>query len=54
MNALQEEMKRQLSNLNPKMIRRYLHDIIDWDARLVSILGARGVGKTTLLLQHIQ
>ena len=54
MNALQEEMKRQLSNLNPKMIRRYLHDIIDWDARLISILGARGVGKTTLLLQHIQ
>ena len=47
-------MKRQLNNLNPKMIRRYLHDKIDWNARLVSILGARGVGKTTLLLQHIQ
>ena len=53
MKVLQEEMKRQLSYLNPNMIRRYLHDIIDWDARLISILGARGVGKTTLLLQHI-
>ena len=53
MKALQEEMKRQLNYLNSKMIRRYMHDVIDWDARLVSILGARGVGKTTLLLQHI-
>lgn len=54
MKALQEEMKRQLKHLNPKMIRRYMHDVIDWDARLISILGARGVGKTTLLLQHIK
>ena len=33
---------------------RYLHDKINWKARLVSILGARGVGKTTLILQHIK
>lgn len=33
---------------------RYLHDKIQWDARLVAILGARGVGKTTMLLQHIK
>ena len=33
---------------------RYLHDIIEWDSRLISILGSRGVGKTTLLLQHIK
>ena len=32
---------------------RYLHDRIDWTARLTAILGARGVGKTTLVLQHI-
>lgn len=33
---------------------RYLHDQISWNSRLVAILGARGVGKTTLLLQHIK
>lgn len=33
---------------------RYLHNEIEWDSRLISILGSRGVGKTTLLLQHIK
>ena len=32
---------------------RYLHDEIRWEARLNAILGARGVGKTTLMFQHI-
>jgi uncharacterized protein len=32
---------------------RYIHNQIDWDNRLTAIMGARGVGKTTLLLQHI-
>lgn len=31
--------------------KRYLFDIIDWKTRLIEILGARGVGKTTLMLQ---
>lgn len=33
--------------------RRYLFNQINWDARIISIRGARGVGKTTMLLQHI-
>lgn len=33
---------------------RYLHDKIDWSDRLIGIKGARGIGKTTLLLQHIK
>ncbi|MBR1878377.1 MAG: AAA family ATPase, partial [Paludibacteraceae bacterium] len=33
---------------------RFLHDEIDWNSRLIAILGTRGVGKTTLLLQHIK
>ncbi len=33
---------------------RYLHDEISWGSRLVAILGARGVGKSTLVLQHIK
>lgn len=34
--------------------KRYLHDKINWKARLIGIKGARGVGKSTLLLQHIK
>jgi len=33
---------------------RYLYNRINWDARLIAIRGARGVGKTTMLLQHIR
>lgn len=33
---------------------RYLYDKIDWNARIVGIAGPRGVGKTTLVLQHIK
>lgn len=33
--------------------KRYLYNQINWDVRIISIKGARGVGKTTLLLQHI-
>lgn len=31
--------------------KRFLYDEIDWNYRLIEILGARGVGKTTLMLQ---
>lgn len=34
--------------------KRYLYHRINWNVRLVGIKGARGVGKTTLLLQHIK
>ncbi len=33
---------------------RYLYDSINWDNRLIVIKGAKGVGKTTMLLQHIK
>ncbi|MCR5455160.1 MAG: AAA family ATPase [Bacteroidales bacterium] len=33
---------------------RYLYSKIDWNERLIGIKGARGVGKTTLMLQHIK
>ena len=32
---------------------RYLYDQINWDNKLIVIKGAKGVGKTTMLLQHI-
>lgn len=34
--------------------KRSLMDQIQWNARLIGIKGARGVGKTTLLLQYIK
>ncbi|MCD8386103.1 MAG: AAA family ATPase [Bacteroidales bacterium] len=34
--------------------KRYLYSQIDWTDRLIIIKGAKGVGKTTMLLQHIR
>ena len=33
-------------------VRRTLMDEIDWNARMIGIKGARGIGKTTFLLQY--
>lgn len=34
--------------------KRYLWQRINWDNRLIIITGARGIGKTTMLLQYIK
>ncbi|MBQ7442440.1 MAG: AAA family ATPase [Bacteroidaceae bacterium] len=34
--------------------KRYMYDLIDWDVRMLCIRGARGVGKTTMMLQYIK
>lgn len=34
--------------------KRYMFDEIRWDARMVGLVGPRGVGKSTLLLQRIK
>jgi uncharacterized protein len=34
--------------------KRYLYSEIHWQNRLIAIVGSRGTGKTTLLLQHIK
>ncbi len=33
---------------------RYMYNRINWDARMVGLMGPRGIGKTTLVLQHIK
>jgi predicted AAA+ superfamily ATPase len=48
------ELYKRLLSLTDASFVRYLHSKIDWDARMLGIVGARGVGKTTLLLQHIK
>jgi len=42
-----------LNNLNTDF-RRYLYGKVDFISQMVAIVGARGVGKTTLLLQKLQ
>ncbi len=34
--------------------KRYLYDDVQWDSRLIGIVGPRGTGKTTLMLQYIK
>jgi len=33
---------------------RYMYDEINWQSRMIGLIGPRGVGKTTLLLQYIK
>ena len=53
MKALFMTSDRMLSQVDMRFVR-YLHEQINWEARLIAILGTRGVGKTTLVLQHIR
>lgn len=41
-------------DLTPMGYVRSFHDKINWNNRLIGILGQKGVGKSTLLLQHIK
>jgi len=34
--------------------KRYLYDKINWDLKSIGILGQRGLGKTTMMLQYIK
>lgn len=38
----------------PTEFKRYLYDTVAWDSRMIGIIGPRGVGKTTLVLQYIK
>ena len=56
-----EENIRMIYDMSAERIRetdtsfhRYLFGEIDWDARVVALDGPRGVGKTTMFLQHLR
>lgn len=53
MDKLFEKSRLKIAEIPTKYVRR-IHDNIAWDDRMVAIVGARGVGKTTLMLQHIK
>jgi predicted AAA+ superfamily ATPase len=53
MERLRKWFYANLQRVDTKF-KRYLWYEINWDSRLIVITGARGVGKTTLLLQFIK
>lgn len=53
METLIESFK-VLLDLTPMDYVRSFHDKINWKNRLIGLLGQKGVGKSTLLLQHIK
>ncbi|MBQ8761369.1 MAG: AAA family ATPase [Bacteroidales bacterium] len=53
MRALKEKYQMLLDETDVSYVRN-IHNNIAWDERLIAILGARGVGKTTMVLQHIK
>lgn len=53
MERLYEYMNRQLKSVNDEF-HRYMYDKINWGNRMLGLVGPRGVGKTTLFLQHIK
>ena len=46
-------LMEELLRLVPKDFHRYNYDEIDWEGRLTGIVGPRGVGKSTMLLQYV-
>ena len=51
--TLIEFMKEQLSLISTDF-KRYMYGKLPWEARLVGLMGPRGVGKSTMVLQHIK
>lgn len=51
-HTLIEYMESMLSQ-TPNEFKRYAYDDIHWDNKLLGIVGARGIGKSTLVKQYI-
>lgn len=45
-------MEERLKN-TPLEFNRYMYDRINWNSRLIGLTGPRGVGKSTMMLQHM-
>lgn len=53
MELLYQKFETLLRNTNLEF-KRYLYDKISWGSRMIGIVGPRGVGKTTMILQYIK
>ncbi len=47
--AYQNEQLRK----TPDRFHRYMYDLLPWESRMFGLVGPRGVGKSTMLLQHL-
>jgi hypothetical protein len=53
MDLLIDLSNKRLMSTSDVFTRYMIHEI-DWSDRLISILGGRGAGKTTLMLQNMK
>jgi len=51
MNTLFEFSNKRIEDVSVSFVR-YMYDRIKWNGRMLGLVGPRGVGKTTLLLQY--
>lgn len=43
----------QIAKLQNFTYKRYFHKVVDFNDKMIGVLGSRGVGKTTFILQHL-
>lgn len=53
LEGLFRNYRRKVKN-TPTSFHRYLYSHINWNSMVIGIKGPKGVGKTTLMLQHIK
>ena len=53
MDVLISQFKRRMTGISLALVRECIHEVA-WGERLSAIIGPRGVGKTTLMLQYIK
>ena len=53
MDRLKQISENRLQRIQTDFTR-FLTGEIDWEARMIGISGARGAGKTTMVLQYIK
>ena len=53
MRTLYQKFEALLQN-TPTNFKRYLYENVSWESRMIGIIGPRGVGKTTMILQYIK
>ncbi len=53
MRTLYQKFETLLQNTSTDF-KRYLYEKVSWDSRMIGIIGPRGVGKTTMILQYIK
>ena len=52
LNNLREKYNK-ITKLQKHDYKRYFHQVVDFNDKMVGILGSRGVGKTTFILQYL-